>query len=241
MNIAVASIYNEAIIEMAEITVNQNKRSYCDRHGYTLKTKTKDFPCKDIGFAKIHFLLDILKSNNYDWVFWCGADTLITNPQIKLESLIDENYHLIVTCDIWDWNLDCFFVRNSEKCIKFLEKIISQYDDYIDEDGKPRHLGYVLKDGGGAAWAEQGAVILEWKEKMFIPEVKSEYKNFVKELPQKSMNSYLYHVYPSPYHQKGLDYKGRDGSWAKGDFMLHMPGLPNEFRMQVLKQISDLI
>ena len=61
------------------------------------------------------------------------------------------------------------------------------------------------------------------------------------EMMIESMNSYLYHVYPSPYHQKGLDYKGRDGSWAKGDFMLHMPGLPNEFRMQVLKQISDLI
>lgn len=241
MKIAIASIYTENIQELANLTINKNKYNYCKKHNYSLETKTKDFGCKDIGFAKIYFLLDLLNTNKYDWIYWCGADTLITNFSIKLESFLDTEHEMIVSCDLWDWNVDCFFVKNTEKMKSFLRKIISQYDDYIDENGKPKTNNCFLADGSEIAWAEQASLIKECKGEFFKKEIKEEYKDFIKEIPQKKVNSYLYHLYNSPYHQKGLDYNGEIGYWDQGDFMLHMPGMPNEIRVDISKKIEEYI
>ena len=245
MNIAVAALHNDnpSIVEMAEETIYKNKKAYCEKHGYDLVVNTEDFGSfgskgiEHFGFAKLPMILNLFEQG-YDWVYWTGTDTLVTNFDIKLESLIDENYHLIVACDIWDWNIDCFLAKNSERTKEFLRKIISQFDDYVDEEGRNKSFGYVLKDGGAAAWAEQGAFIIECKGTMFEAEIKPEYRDFVKELPQKAMNSYIYNIYPSKFHQQGLDYRGRDGRWTEGDFMLHIPGLPNNIRMDIIRQIK---
>lgn len=221
---AVASIYTKNILPLAVITVEYNKRKYCEKQGYNLIVKNNNFTYKDIGFTKISFVLDILKTDKYEWIYWCGCDTMITNYNTKLEDMIDNNYHFIISYDVWDFNSDSFLIRNSPEAIKYFEHILSLYDMYIDQNGNPIDHGLRLPDGGGRAWAEQGAMIDLYNDY-------EEYRQIIKPMPQKFMNSYLYHMYPSSWHKKGIDCKGNPGSWSEGDFLVHWPGMDNDTRI----------
>lgn len=223
MKIALLNIYTENIKQLAVITTEYNKRKYCEKNGYDLLVKTKDFSYKDFGFEKIKFVLDTVKSNKYDWILWVGSDTMITNYNIKVEHLIDEEKSFIIANDVWDFNSDVFLIKNHPRSIEYFEEILSLHDKYIDENGKPRDLGVRLPDGGARCWAEQEAMI----------DLKEKYKDAIKIVPQKILNSYLYHLYPSPWHQKGLDCEGYDGRWSEGDFIVHWPGMNNELRLNL--------
>lgn len=234
MKFAIANIYTKNILPLAVITTEYNKRKYCEQNNYDLIIQTENFKHKDIGFAKIGMILDILKSNKYDWVLWCGTDTMLTNYGIKLEDMIDNEYHFIISYDVWDFNSDCFLIRNSSEAIKYFEHIESLYDIYIDHNGKPLDMGLRLPDGGARCWAEQGAMIDLYNQSI-------EYQKIIKPMPQKFMNSYLYNLYPSPWHQKAKDCKGNDGQWSDGDFLIHWPGMPNNNRIGLALQFLDKV
>lgn len=235
MKFGVVNLYTPNILPLAVITTEYNKRKYCEKHGYDLLVKTKDFSCKHLGFAKIQLILDLLKTNRYDWLYWCGSDTMITNYNIKLEDLIDTDYSFIISYDVWDFNSDSFLIRNSEQAIEYFEHIMSLYDIYVDSDGNAINFGMKLPDGGNRAWAEQGAVIDLYQQY-------DKYKSIIKPMHQKFMNSYLYNLYPSPWHQKALDCKGNPGQWTSGDFLIHWPGMSNENRISLaLNFLSQVI
>ena len=236
MKIALLNIYTSNIKELAVITVEYNKRKYCEKHGYDHLILKENFSLKDLGFEKMAFIKRTLETGKYDWVFWCGTDTMITNYNIKLEDLIDnpqDPYCMIIAPDVWDWNSDSMLFKNDPRTIKFLDLIISRYDQYIDSNGKPRLNDAVQRDGCRTAWAEQAAMIEECKGKMFSHELKPEYQDFVKEVPQKFMNSYLYGLYPTPFHAEKKDYAGRNGEWSDGDFLMHWPGTRNDVRIKL--------
>lgn len=232
MQAALISIYTEDIKELAVITTHYNKRRYCEKHGYDLILKTKDFQIQHLGFEKLRLVHDILKEGKYDWVYWCGCDTMITNYNIRLEDLIDEDYHFIVSTDIWDINADSFLCRASDKGIQFLEHMLSLYDEYIDENGAAIDRGQRLPDGGARCWGEQEAIIDHYPN----------YTDVVKVEPQKVMNSYIYSIYPSAWHQKGLDSFGNNGTWSPGDFLIHFPGIPNNVRLNLaINMIKEVV
>lgn len=52
------------------------------------------------------------------------------------------------------------------------------------------------------------------------------YDDLVKILPQNSMNSYLYQEY-------GESRSHAEGQWLAGDFLLHLPGITNERRIEI--------
>lgn len=229
MKIAVMCIYTEDIKELASITIHGNKLRYCKKNGYDLIVKTKNFDYKHLGFEKIKFVKSVIETGKYDWIYWCGCDTMVTNFNIKLESIIDEKYDFIIAKDLWDFNADSFLCRSSPNSIAFLKAVLDSYDTYIDQDGNAKDFGTRLPDGSARCWAEQGSIIDLYNM--------TDFKKIVKVVPQKVLNSYLYHLYASSWHQKGLDADGNDGSWSKGDFLLHMPGMPNQLRLNISKAI----
>jgi hypothetical protein len=231
MNIGLVTIYTDHIKELAKITVEYNKRRYCRKHNYDLIIKKDNFILSHYGFEKIRLIIELLKTNKYDWLFWCGSDTLITNFNIKIEDLIDNNYHFIIANDVWDWNADSFLIRNSLEAIGFFEEVLSLKDTYVDENNNARDFGKRLPDGGARAWGEQGVMV----------DLKEKYATITKEVPQKVLNSYLYKMYPSPWHQKGLDCKGNDGTWSDGDFLVHWPGMSDDLRLQLALQFIPLV
>lgn len=59
------------------------------------------------------------------------------------------------------------------------------------------------------------------------------FNKFMKVLPHPSINSYHYNLYP-----ECKKYVGREdlGDWKEGNFLLHVPALPMEQRIKILKQ-----
>lgn len=227
-------MYTPNIRELAVITIDSNKTRYCKKHGYDLIVKTKDFKYKHLGFERMRFIKSVIETNKYDWVYWCGCDTMITNFNIKLEDIIDENYDLIISKDVWDINSDSFLFKCSNKSVELLNAILSTHDKYVDENGNSIDRGLKLPDGGSRCWAEQESIIELYNT--------TDFKRNIKIVPQKVLNSYLYHLYPSPWHQKGLDADGNDGSWSSGDFLLHMVGMPNNTRLNIaMSMIKEII
>ena len=128
MKIAILNIYTKNIKELAVITVEYNKRKYCEKHSYDLIIQNDNFSIPHLGFEKLAMIKRTLETGKYDWVYWCGSDTMITNYNIKIEDLIDDNYCFILGCDVWDWNVDSMLFKNDKRSVDFLEKIISKHD-----------------------------------------------------------------------------------------------------------------
>jgi hypothetical protein len=138
MKICVVSLYDKNYKELSDITLESNCREYCGRHNYDCYIKKDNFTLKHLGFEKIRLLLELLKTDKYDWLYWRGADTLITNFQIKLEDLIDNNYHLLISLDVHGINSDSLFVRNSPQGVQLLENILSYSDNAPEERSEER-------------------------------------------------------------------------------------------------------
>jgi hypothetical protein len=185
-----------------------NKTIYAEKHGYDifnyLGTLNK---FKNIHWSKLIAIKKHLK--DYDWIFWSDSDALITNLEIKLENLIDDNYNLIITRDcLGNINSGNFLIRNSSWSKKFiLDWLLPKQEDFI--------IG--LNDNG---------VLINLIKKS------DEIKKNVKILPPKCMNSYL--KCPIQYlidgefehgdfilHFVGSDYETREKNMQKYFSIVH--------------------
>jgi hypothetical protein len=111
--IAIVSLHTPNYQVLADFTWNQNKQEYADKHGYKTILKLDNFKGNmTIGYEKIFFLQDIMRENpNIEWFWWLGTDTMITNYNIKIEDVIDNDYHFIIGTDGNGMNADGFFIR----------------------------------------------------------------------------------------------------------------------------------
>ena len=82
-----------------------NKEQYCKQHGYDfiicqdsmqeLKSNVLDFGNKAPFWYKF---LALLKYNTqYDYLLWMDSDTIIMNPNIAIESIIDDTHALYIS------------------------------------------------------------------------------------------------------------------------------------------------
>lgn len=117
-----------------------NKQAYCEEHGYDFYYVTESLdPSRYPAWSKILIIQQILA--DYDWVFWTDADSLIMNPSIAVEQLVDDRYFLVI-CKQIDGTINSgqFLIKNTPLSFQFLDRIYAP--DML-------HKG----------WIEQGAVI----------------------------------------------------------------------------------
>ena len=209
---AIVSIFNDTHKDLAEFTWNNNKAKYAEKHGYLAVAKTDNFSPEQVHFDKFIHLLDVMEKNpELDWVWWLDNDAMITNFNIKLENLIDADYHIIMATDIAALNTGSFIVRNSSQAKEWLNFLLSKKKEYKNDK----------------KWFEQQAVI------DFYPR----FQNLFKIVPQQWLNSYDYKM----YNIEGIALLGLDGQWYPGDFVIHWPGLPNETRVVLAQQYQQFI
>jgi hypothetical protein len=170
MKIAIVTHHTPNFIEMANIT-RPTKIRYAEKHGYVDFVKTDNFlnlPNTHPSLEKVFYLDEIMHANpDIDWFWYSGCDCLITNTDIKLESLIDENYHFIVCKDDHGINGDVFFIKNSH-----------EGREYIKHMEEPHREG-----------TEQG-----W---MWDDEEDPKWRSITKYIPQNIMNAYDLKYYPN--------------------------------------------
>ncbi len=120
--ISMLTMYDEKFKLMGSIAAS-NKRPYCAKHNYNYfeSTQTLD-PTRPIPWSKIVMIYQHLPKN--DWIYWSDADSLIMNTEIKLESIIDENYDVIIVKDFFgNINSGSFLIKNSEWSKNYLNQI----------------------------------------------------------------------------------------------------------------------
>ena len=220
MNICVVSLYDDNYKELADITLENNCREYCTINNYECHIKKDNFGLKHLGFEKIRLLLELLKTDKYDWIYWRGADTLITNFQIKLENLIDPNYHFLISLDVHGINSDSLFIKNSPQGIKLFEDILSYSNTSPEEQ---LVINYLYENN-------QDIIKL-------VPQKLMNSYNYSLYTSEEPWNVY------GVQHECILnqDQLGYYGGWDIGDFLLHWPGIRNDKRIELAKYYTNQI
>lgn len=104
---------------------NKNITEYCKKWNYEYIFYDKCV--HNVYWCKLYFVLDALKTQKYDYVMWMDSDTIIKNPNISLDSIINK-----YSSDIYV-NLDngsavycsgVFIIKNSPMGISYLEDCI---------------------------------------------------------------------------------------------------------------------
>ena len=214
MRCALATIHNENYAALANLTWNQNRVLYAQKHNYGAIAKTDNFNGMNLGFAKIALLLEIMKTNQYDLIHWSGTDTLITNFTIPLTEFVYDGYHITIATDFNGLQSDSFVIRNTMEGRAWLQMILDKMPEYLNHP-----------------FLEQGVMM----------ETYQQYQHIVKVVPQRFLNSYHYQLYRNKGATNNHDKMGFNGQWYIGDFLIHAPDQHMNIRMELFNQIMPMV
>lgn len=102
-----------------------NKRRYAALRGYDLivSTEVAD-PSRPAAWSKI---LEVRKHlPNYDWLLFIDVDTLVMNPDVRLEDIADDSVDQVIAADHNGVNSGVWLVRNSPWMMWFLDELWAQ-------------------------------------------------------------------------------------------------------------------
>lgn len=233
--ICVLVSYNETYAPMAEITVHNNIKKYCEMHGYHLwidrleDNIREDKPMEwQISYRKLQAAKEILENNNFKWLVYLDTDSLIMNSSIKLESFIDDNYsclvlnHKISAMDnpitsIVGLNnviISHFFVKNNKDGLNIL-------DAWLENEGWPEDLPITEWDLEG----RQMRILLN----------NPKYTSKIKAIDESIFSRFWYSNNPfMVFNLKGFT----DNLFRPGDFIVHVVGYKLEDRIKILSDLN---
>jgi galactosyl transferase GMA12/MNN10 family len=216
--IVFTTLHTDNYQPLADLTLEQNKRKYCEIHGYPLVVKTDGwvYERKAIGFDKVPLIREALeKYPECSWVFFSESDAMITNFKTKLEQFVDDRFHFILPADINGTNCGNFMIRNSTIGRAYLDSI--EAASAIYKDHAMYENQYIQDSVTGTFW-----------------------KSVIKVVPQRLFNSYDYDTLPR-YPKPCKDALGIDGQWRQGDFIIHFADQTLGKRIDLYKKYKDLV
>ncbi len=216
MKISLLTYHSPGISALAELT-DAGKAAYCRRRGYDFHSvEVNRGENEALGWKRLHLIQGMLASGDCDWVYYSGADVLLTNHTVALEGIIDDKADFMYTTDALMLNNDSMLFRNSLSTRLFIETVCKMEAEFLNSQ-----------------YREQGAM---WK--MITSE--ANWATKAVRLPQRSINAYNYANYThlgEPY-TSAKDTDGNDGQWQPGDFAIHFPGMYLE---QKISQVQDFL
>lgn len=226
--IMVVGTYNQKYDELAQLTIESNFRRYCSIHNYSLwSDRMPDDFERAPQWRKIKLMIELLESNSADWLFFVDCDCLFMNMAITVESLIDDEFDIIVsrTSGAPDFPVDVadsknsflsgqFLVKNSENALRILQEIWEAPDwpeglDINQFDHEMRQMRFTLSKD---KWKPHIKVIEEKLLNRFWP---SRDPDFVNSFPD---------------YNKNL--------WEPGDFIVHVTGCSLEERIEAIEKLK---
>lgn len=169
MKVTISTFCSEQYLPLADLTFHKNKKPYAKKHGYNhdiFITESVEH-CHNFlkfpyGFeSRIKYINELLKTDT-DWIWLSGSDVIVTNPDIKIESIIEpyREFDLLCTFDVSHINADSLIIKNTQWSKDYFSMI---YD--MRYSGVPD---------------EQNAIIKTYQD----------YPDKVKIIPQRAINSY---------------------------------------------------
>ena len=145
---------------------NKNIKDYSIKHDYSYLffDKYENKLKLPIYWTKIQLVLEILENNNVDYVMWIDSDTIICEPEINLEYIINQcpEKSIFIGLDYPAtdrYNAGVFLIKNNDIGKNFLKECIKVYttrDKCIQKiNGK---IEYKLNGGWSGECYEQGVM-----------------------------------------------------------------------------------
>ncbi|ORX56562.1 hypothetical protein BCR36DRAFT_345800 [Piromyces finnis] len=128
------SVYENAISEFAQ---------YADAYNYGFSLEDQNIiKTRSIYYMKLYYILehlmDAMKNQSYDWLFWVDGDVVLTNPNIQLKAFIPpddkDDIHLVITSDVNGLNAGVFLIRVHPWSIDFMMKAYTYAFYHSEED-----------------------------------------------------------------------------------------------------------
>lgn len=217
MNLCLVTFHSAAYAALAEVT-EPNKEAYAEAHGYDFRTRIfNPLQPLTVGYQRIAFVRDLLSS--YDWLWFTGTDSLVTNFRIALEPVIDAQpeAELIIATDAHGLQNDSFLIRNTHHMGLFLEAILGGFERYKSAP----HL-----------------------EQTHMADIAPRLGSALRFVPQRTLNSYDYahYRYLGGRYAEARDAMGNDGQWQPGDLLIHWPAIPVPVRIELAnKMLGEVI
>ena len=105
-------------------------RAYCAFHDYEYIYETRQLDLRrPPAWSKVRLMQRILEEDKPDILAWLDADTIITNNQIEISSvmaLVDEDKDLLLSRDRNNLNTGVMFARGTEWTRNFLKRVYRQ-------------------------------------------------------------------------------------------------------------------
>lgn len=182
-------------------------------------------------------IVNYCRKHGYMWNIQCVDEPYDAFEKIRQIQKIFENDEADIV-----WSIDCDALITNYKC---------KVEDYLDEEND----FYVCKDYNGincgsfivrkSEWSLRLLQKIIWYSK--YEEVHCEQDALkvyirirgcenIKKLPHPSINSYIYENYPE------IPMQSHDkGQWEIGDFVIHLPGIGMQKRLDILNEIKEKI
>lgn len=214
--ITLCAYFTPSFHALSEVTV-PNIRKYCDRHGYNLVFWSDvDKPEDDprpFGFRKTERVLELLRASR-------AGDILCV---IDLDILITNQTVRLES--FLDYEHDLFFTHdvNGLNSGVYLVRATLGTQKFM-EDAIARH-------GQPGVFGEQDAM----RDSLRI----EAFESLTKIVPQSAFNSYMYQLYKEVNLLDDIP----EGNWEVGHFILHLPGMNNERRIEIFtsQEIQEAI
>jgi hypothetical protein len=249
---------------LAEHTIFDNKLNYCLRHRYHfefcygVRESFRDPRSHAAGFSwsRLEHMAEMVESMLYEWVWVVGADTLITNLTINLESIIalaetDEAQSTPLPRPetfennpmppkVIDWPEPPDHPRTGKKHLLICGERVApmQADSFL-----------VRCSPEGSAYLRDILSHYEeykhhpWVENQTMIDLREKHAAITFMVPQWKLNSLDYRRFlnSGPMYKDGTDCFGNRGQWEPGDFLVHWPAATLEARMTYLSQYTPKI
>lgn len=224
----IVQMYNDAYEPLANI-ISKNNKEYCDLHGYDYICYDKGlYDEKNIYYQKYPLVKRYLR--NYKWILYLDIDCMIMNYAIKLESLMDSKYDIIMEnmadgVDIFDsvnknYVIEQFNPIASAMLFKNSNISVEYLDDVYNNVVNCKEVQY-----------DNSTIrcVLGHFEK---------YQKVSKMFPvdSKILNAIWYTNRPSFIFREGYQWNDNLNMFARGDFILHIVGYEISDRVSLAKQ-----
>jgi len=201
--IAIVTLYDKNYEDFAKYSV-PNKLRYANIHKYDLIVFNDSIDkTRPPQWSKIKAVQSVL--SDYDWVWWIDIDSMIMNFDIKLESIIDDQYEMIFTSNAHSYlSNGSSFYKNTDNIHKFLAEC---YDLNLD----------CLKNINVHVFDH------EQQPMRILLQSNSEYKSKTKFINERSCNSFCKTNNPDvlKYYP---NWNSEDNLYQTGDFVIQFCG-----------------
>ncbi|KAF9699437.1 hypothetical protein EKO04_002394 [Ascochyta lentis] len=159
----------------------KSKDHYARRHGYEFIVDYESHTDRAVIFWKYNMAERLIKTGKYDWIWWLDFDTLVTNTDIRLTDIIEEELKNVTDPDAIDYltthdcngyNSGSFLVRGHERSLKLIHDSFAIHDEAKKKD---KHMSeqdatvQLLKDD--KIMAESVHQVPQWKLNAFPQEI----------------------------------------------------------------------